>query len=372
MSLFLKRTAVVFLSFALTFLAFEGLYRIYKLHTYGFMDYPDVISLGYYRPDPVYGLAAIPNLQGDRLPAKMRRRPELARSFSASFRSNSWGYRGREFSFHKPAGTYRIVALGGSTTIGMEVADDETWPARLEAMLNEDPAFLQAHQAQRVEVINAGNGGWRSREVLIRVREEVLKLQPDLLLLALSWNDACKGTHGDDPERAMFSPKPWWSYSALLQNLRIRFLNLQDSSKGYREAVMSRLRPDARWADLFRKNTAAIQAAAAEQGTAVALVDLPGLCRRTGSSGEEYREVVDRTRVNDANYLFWVELKELDTAIAKEMGKKLQVPVIGVSSDFEVFSGADRANLFTDEMHLTPEGADQVARSVKKGLQAAP
>lgn len=63
--------------------------------------------------------------------------------------------------------TFRIVTLGGSTTQNVEVNDEHTWSAILEAKLQADREFLQKIGVQTVEVINGGLGGSRTREGLL-------------------------------------------------------------------------------------------------------------------------------------------------------------------------------------------------------------
>ena len=47
---------------------------------------------------------------------------------------NSKGFRGKEFNIKKDG--VRIIAFGGSTTIGLESSDEETYPSQLEILLN--------------------------------------------------------------------------------------------------------------------------------------------------------------------------------------------------------------------------------------------
>ena len=62
---------------------------------------------------------------------------------------NSMGYRDREFSLEKPDGTFRIVALGGSTVYTAAVKDNsKTYPAQLQRVLRNKYGY------KAVEVIN--------------------------------------------------------------------------------------------------------------------------------------------------------------------------------------------------------------------------
>ena len=97
---------------------------------------------------------------------------------------NSLGYRDREFSLAKPAGTFRIVALGGSTTYTIKVEDNEKMFTRqLENMLRENYGY------QAVEVINAGVGGYDSYESLVNLQFRALDLDPDLVIVYHGTND---------------------------------------------------------------------------------------------------------------------------------------------------------------------------------------
>ena len=62
------------------------------------------------------------------------------------------GFRGaRDVSLRPPPNTFRIIAVGGSTTFdGNTSGDSSAWPARLEQILNSTPGPM------RFEVLNAG------------------------------------------------------------------------------------------------------------------------------------------------------------------------------------------------------------------------
>lgn len=96
---------------------------------------------------------------------------------------NAQRFRGPLVDSIKPAGTVRIVLLGGSTTFGWGVPDDQSIDAHLRALL---PARLPG---RRVEVINAALDGYDSWQLLERVRGDVLALDPDLLVVNEGVND---------------------------------------------------------------------------------------------------------------------------------------------------------------------------------------
>jgi hypothetical protein len=97
---------------------------------------------------------------------------------------NSLGLRGPEVDIRKPAGTYRIVCLGGSSTYGHGPSSDaHTWPARLQHHLT------LGRPAQTFEVVNAGCRGYSTFESLINYALRVSDLDADLVLVYHTVND---------------------------------------------------------------------------------------------------------------------------------------------------------------------------------------
>ena len=72
---------------------------------------------------------------------------------------NSEGFRGVEFSQMKEDNTIRIFAVGGSTTFGNGVSDENTYPVILQKKIN------SLNLEKNIEIINAGYGGaWSKTE----------------------------------------------------------------------------------------------------------------------------------------------------------------------------------------------------------------
>ncbi len=101
--------------------------------------------------------------------------------FRHRFTTNSQGFRGpREYARPKPAGTYRIIILGDSVTLGHGVEDDETFSAVAERELA---------PSRPVEIINMGVSGFGTAEELIQLQRTGLSYEPDLVVLAYFPND---------------------------------------------------------------------------------------------------------------------------------------------------------------------------------------
>ncbi len=120
--------------------------------------------------------------------------PYLGYSLTPSYRSkpgaaqqishNSLGFRGRETTWEKPPGTFRIVTMGGSSVYGQsESKDDAVWSARLEEHLR------TALPGRKIEVINGGCSGWSTFEMLINLELRMTDFDPDLVIVYEAIND---------------------------------------------------------------------------------------------------------------------------------------------------------------------------------------
>ena len=97
---------------------------------------------------------------------------------------NNLGLRGAvDLPPAKRAGTFRVLCLGDSYTFGAYVDDSETWPAQLETVLREK------HPDQSIEVINGGISGFTIVDELAFVKEQGLRLSPDVVVLGFVLND---------------------------------------------------------------------------------------------------------------------------------------------------------------------------------------
>ena len=97
---------------------------------------------------------------------------------------NSYGFAGPEFSKIKPVNTYRIFAIGGSTTCCALLSFDEFWPAYLQQLFDDEELGVN------IEVINAGIVGNNSRGEYALVKDRLSLYQPDLIIMYDGWNDA--------------------------------------------------------------------------------------------------------------------------------------------------------------------------------------
>ncbi len=99
------------------------------------------------------------------------------------FRTNTRGFNTPDVPLQKPPGTFRVVALGDSSTFGWGVESEQAYPRVLEALLRE------RHPGRAIEVINLGVCGYSSLQGLMLLEREGLLYQPDVVTLSYGSND---------------------------------------------------------------------------------------------------------------------------------------------------------------------------------------
>jgi len=142
----------------------------------------------------------------------------LIRSEHGDIVINSLGFRGPYFKKNKPPDTFRIVAMGGSTTAGM-YENELTYPRLLERMLNQPSTGKR-----KIEVINAGVWGYTSCQVMKRYKKDIVDLKPDLILLMSGWNDINKMRTSGITKRSQYCMD---HHPVLVRSKIFRFLRLK-------------------------------------------------------------------------------------------------------------------------------------------------
>ncbi|MDD5080229.1 MAG: hypothetical protein PHH68_07935 [Candidatus Omnitrophica bacterium] len=94
---------------------------------------------------------------------------------------NSQGLRDREYPFDKPAGTFRIFAVGECSTVGDYVALEDSLVKRLEFMLNKHKPF---GKYGHYEVINGGLTEYDELQKLYFLKKYGLRYNPDLIIFS--------------------------------------------------------------------------------------------------------------------------------------------------------------------------------------------
>lgn len=135
--------------------------------------------------------ALVSDLTGQRLNTWQKKKEIQSLLDRSDFSAvNSYGFIGREFSTRKPKGTYRIVAMGSSTTAGLKgIGGTRRYPYT--GFLQElfDVEGKGRGFGKKIEVLNAGVMGMDIGGIERRLQEKVLPLDPDLIILSSVWVD---------------------------------------------------------------------------------------------------------------------------------------------------------------------------------------
>lgn len=109
-------------------------------------------------------------------------------------RMNAEGFRGDDFAFDKPPGTFRILFVGDSNTMGYPLGDDRApYPAQTERLLAD--AF--AGHGIRFESINLGVDGYTSFQARRVLALYLDRLRPDAVVVQVGFNDHTKAARSD-------------------------------------------------------------------------------------------------------------------------------------------------------------------------------
>jgi len=126
--------------------------------------------------------------ESDRVALLRRFSPSLPAQFAGNPRwriaLNSRGDRNEEISETVAPSTIRIACIGDSWTFGMNVNQDDTYPRRLAAHLNE------ARPAQKFDIVNFGVLGYSSFQGLALLKERVLAFHPAIVVVGFAMNDS--------------------------------------------------------------------------------------------------------------------------------------------------------------------------------------
>lgn len=96
---------------------------------------------------------------------------------------NSEGFRDHEYPIEKKNGTYRIAVIGDSFTFGMGVESEDSYPKKLESILNSRTAGMN------YEVMNFGVISYNTFQEVKFLKDKALKYKPDIVIVGYLSND---------------------------------------------------------------------------------------------------------------------------------------------------------------------------------------
>jgi lysophospholipase L1-like esterase len=139
--------------------------------------------------------AADPHLPYKPRPESVRSGHSASGEFDFHYRHDAFGLREGERETHMGGGRFTLLVLGDSFTYGVGARFEETYPSRLETMLNDRSGALP------VEVVNAGIPGYFPEAERMFLEHYGKRWSPDLVLVGVLPNDVYDTALGVDAFR---------------------------------------------------------------------------------------------------------------------------------------------------------------------------
>ena len=166
-------------------------------------------------PDPPADLATAVRLEDYDVPVEpdpFLRYTMRANARSAEYSTNEHGLRNASVSLSRPAATFRVLLLGGSTAWGYSSrSNEDTLSVRLERQLSERKHELGS-DVERVEVLNAAVPGYVARQNALAFGTDRYRLEPNIVVSLDGANEVhaailTRGA-GNPMDDRRFEPKP--------------------------------------------------------------------------------------------------------------------------------------------------------------------
>ncbi|HKX46564.1 MAG TPA: DUF5989 family protein [Planctomycetota bacterium] len=316
----------------------------------------------------------------------------LARSngeVTLRFETNSLGLRDDELPQTKPAGEYRVIAIGDSFTLGFGVDRADHFVDLLE----------EAWQAEGrpVTVLNAGVEGWDTAQQVAWLEAHAQQLQPDLVLLLpyendLYWNGQTEYfTKGGARQKPRYSPGGERE-NPVLENLKretwlekfalTKWIPKPDRSgaevhyeaDGREKELAPLLSPKPAFAAEYEAHTLgalrALKRAAEAHGAAVVSAPIPPATLYQAPWREAYERT--RTRRQGGRLLAghdWDGNRPVDTflALCAEAG----IATVDVRPQLAAAAASGEPLYWTKDWHFNPHGSRVFAAALEAELPAA-
>lgn len=294
----------------------------------------------------------------------------------AAFTINRLGLRGPSASPQKAPQTRRVICLGGSTTFGFSVSDGEEWPAQLQKTLGSG-----------FEVLNAGRPGSTTFRDFPYLRDRLLRLEPDVVVLYEGFNDmwravrshlaeqpdygiVAEGLPGGGGSLDLGPPRDWPRRPSFLTYSIGRWLDgrLEPATAPSPEASRGkeRFHFDPPIVAMYEHNLKAMIRLCRRQGVPVLVLTFAGCDQASGSAEEQRRRlryVLDQVPPLDVDAA--LEGMSLYREKTRQVAEEERVPFFDLAAVMTKDLGA-----YADTVHFTPRGEREVAEHVAAALRA--
>ncbi len=284
------------------------------------------------------------------------------------------GFRGESFPGKKTENTFRIIAIGGSTTWGANDSYRNSWPFQLNLLLNEN-----APEKVKYEVINAGVSGYGSAQHYVRLKEELLNLHPDMVIIYSGWNmvgSLDNNVYYWVPDNVVKPDSQFTErIAAFLTDNSVIFAKLRVLFPGYLDAfdpgISRQERLDSGFEELAEKHKSylvKIVRLTQENNITPVLITYPQIC---GADLDKDDLSLLKTRFPE----IYEHREYLNRRYGRIIGKIKEtadengVLLIDTSKPFDELPYEKKLDLFVDRMHLAKEGFPVQARAIYESLK---
>jgi lysophospholipase L1-like esterase len=276
---------------------------------------------------------------------------------NSQYSINSLGFRNREVSVDK-GDQFRIVVLGESTTMGMTMEpEDRPWSEWLESFIRDEPGLMR-----EVEIINAGVAAHTLGDSLARLQDEILPLNPDLIISYHGYNgfEQLTGTGLDLHEMPPFPiPRPSKILERLEHQWRLAAYNRR------------RLNQDEAFAHAALGDAGTLNSVCGQwnlrlvEATADAGIPLVLLSFNMAVNQESSEELIEFYRQSFLYVKFAIHANQIHTHLLKRLAKE--------HAGVEFLDTAPGLNgvhsHYIDLVHFTESGRELLAQNILSGLR---
>jgi len=270
--------------------------------------------------------------------------------YNTFYSINSKGFRGPEYSVK--GSKYRIIAIGESSTMGIESNDLETWPTKLQKYVTED--------GHSVEVINCGIGSSTSDHHLKMIESEIIEYEPDIILYYAGVNDHSISASERYPGPGLW-PKGRINYFktwVIYKKAQMRFILLKWFAFDLEYIFPYPNNWKAKYTNNLKGMIAATKSSKCLFVIITQVMDCPlEVFEDLASNSENLNKILQMKNKQRVFFLRQNDLLRIQTRIAKEN----DIKVIDL---YAAFFKAKKSGvkIFYDNIHLTPEGNKLIAR----------
>ncbi len=253
-----------------------------------------------------------------------------------------------EYTAAKPDNTFRIIFMGDSQAISYRnqaYAPNICYPKFTQKLIRK--RGITGPKGEEVQIIDAAISGYSSWQGLLFLKSDIISLKPDLIVEAFGYHDHNSGYSYDKDvltDSALICSMRRFAYmSRLFLMIRSILLRSQaqavDMADGEKQPQFKRVSPEQ-----FENNLKQFISIGNQNKFKVIFFNEPVKFGRDSEAMGPYYEVTGK------------------------LGKELAIPVIKTNELFLSLPESKRNNLFTDQVHFSPDGHSLTAEFVLKRL----